>query len=67
MRRRLSDAERAELEARRNRLRQELRLTEAELRLDARLRMRDAVQRAREAEVGERPGLGTGRWRDWVR
>jgi hypothetical protein len=57
----LSDAARVELEVRRERLRLELRLCEAELRSDEALRLQD-----RGRPVGERPRLSGG-WRDWVK
>jgi hypothetical protein len=59
---RLSEAERAELEARRGRLRQELRLLEGELRADEMLRL----QAEAKARVAAEPGRLRGRWREWV-
>ena len=60
MARRLSEADRAQLEARREQLQLELRLIEGELRTDLALRLQ---QKARSA--AERPKLAW-RWRDWV-
>jgi hypothetical protein len=62
MGRRLSAGERVELERRREELRLELRLLEAELRTDEALR----VQAAERERGGAERGRLEGRWRDWV-
>ena len=61
MARRLSEADRAELQARRERLQLELRLTEGELRTGEALRVQAAARPA-----AERPRL-RGEWQKWVR
>jgi hypothetical protein len=62
---RLSERERGELEHRRELLQTEIRLIEAELRSDDRLRVADRIREAERGD-GARPRLA-GRWRSWVR
>jgi hypothetical protein len=63
MARRLSEEEYARLCRRREQLRLELRMVEAELRSEEALRLKE-LERAHAREV-ERPRLG-GRWREWT-